>query len=202
MSVCERQEAYCFQASALIFAHFQRTGDYESARKYLLKQIDYASDTFLFGMYGLAKGFLRQSDFEKTAPKLLEQLRLVNTEEYLDALIKRDEFETALNAMKEATEPNYRWYGVKNYYDAARRLEAHFPEAVIEYYLGFVFYLIAQGAGKGRRNYKQAVVYLKYAKSVYLNALKDKPRWQSKLAEIREMFSARRAFLEEARKVD
>jgi hypothetical protein len=203
MTACEQQlPRFRFEAAASIFAYFRSEGDYSSARKYLLKQADYAEGTFLKGIYDLMEGFLHEEDFAKAATGFLARLRQGNTTGYLEVLIKRGEYETALQAMKEAARPDYRWYGMQDYEHAAKTLEPHFPEALIEYYFSFMLYLVEAGAGKDRRNYKQAVFYLERAKSVYTDVLKDPVRWQNKLAEIREMFKTRRAFLEEARSVD
>ncbi|MCL1976076.1 MAG: hypothetical protein FWG61_07960 [Firmicutes bacterium] len=51
-------------------------------------------------------------------------------------------------------------------------------------------------------NEELALEYWRKAEAIYLNVLKDATRWENKLAEIRERYKKRRAFLEESAVLD
>ena len=90
------------------------------------------------------------------------------------------------------------WGNDYDYY--ADKLKNDFPEKIIEYYFMLAINHVEKGAN--RKSYITSMKYFKKAKEIYLKILKDKPRWESKLAEIRERYKKRKAFMEESRVLD
>jgi hypothetical protein len=82
----------------------------------------------------------------------------------------------------------------------ADKLKNDFHEKIIEYYLRLALYYVENGAN--RKSYVTSMKYFKKAKEIYLKILKDKPRWESKLVEIRERYKKRKAFMEESLVLD
>jgi hypothetical protein len=202
MEICEARESYCYEAASRIFDYHEKQGDYESAKKYFMKIVDYTGGTFFESLYDRAKNFLRNEDFVNTETELLSKIKSGNVGEYLEVCVNKGDYHEALTTMRESARPSIHWYSERNFMKTANRLEEHYPEEIIEYYGSFMDYLIDQGAGRKRQNYISAVMYLRCIKSVYINVLKDRPRWERQLQEIREKHSTLRAFLEESRVLD
>jgi len=202
VDTCEMRKSYALDAARSAFDYFRQLHDYEQAKIYLLKICELSHGTFCVGIYEDVKNFLTTEDFKGVEEELLRHIKRENTEEYLDILIGRREYQKAYQVMVKNASPQLHWYSTRDYLKAAKKLEKHFPEKIIEYYFSFMQRLIEAGAGKDRRNYKSAVAYLRYAKSVYLEILKDVPRWERKLDEIRALYSTRRALLEELKVVE
>jgi methionine synthase II (cobalamin-independent) len=80
------------------------------------------------------------------------------------------------------------------------KLKNDFPEKIIEYYFKLALYDVENGAN--RKSYVTSMKYFKKAKEIYLDILDDKPRWESKLTEIKARYNKRKAFMEESRVLD
>lgn len=96
------------------------------------------------------------------------------------------------------TEKAGRWGADYDFF--ADKLKKDFPEKIIEYYFKLAVNLVEGGAN--RKSYKQSMKYFKKAKEIYIKILKDKLRWDAKLAEIRARYKTCRAFIEESRVLD
>jgi hypothetical protein len=198
VTLCMECEQYEYQSATAAFDYFREHSNYELAKKYLLVSITHISRSDVSGLYKQVEGFLTKDDFAQIETLLLDTIKAVDHEIYLDVLIQRGELREAMDAMRKSARPTPHRYSRVDHHRAAEQLAQHFPEEIIEYYFGFATSLIGLGAGRNRKNYKAAVDYLSLARHVYLDVLQDNARWRRKLTEIRGLYQSRRAFLEES----
>lgn len=195
MQICENKNQECSLASGRLYEYYKNNGDYENAKKYLLKEFNYSKRNNLDKQYEKVKDFLSKSDWQSVERELFISLKKRDTISYLNICLCKGMKQEVYSVI---TEKISLWGNDYDYY--ADKLKNDFPEKIIEYYFMLAINHVEKGAN--RKSYITSMKYFKKAKEIYLKILKDKPRWKSKLAEIRERYSKRRAFLEESRVLD
>jgi len=161
----------------------------------LLKKFEYTENRGLDKYYEEIKNYLNESDWISVEGELFDALKKRNIEGYLSICLEKGMKQEVYDII---TEKATRW-GV-DYDFFADKIKKDFPEKIIEYYLKLAVKLVEGGAN--RSSYKQSMKYFKKVKEIYVKVLKDKPSWNAKLAEIRDKYKTRRAFLEESRVLD
>ena len=195
MQTCENTEKERAFVSGKLYEYYKAQNDYENAKKYLLKEFEYIRGHNLDKQYEKVKNYLNDSDWQTVESTLFSSLKKRDIEGYLRICLAKGLKQEVYDTI---TEKFYPWSNDYDYF--ADKLKNDFPEKIIEYYFHFALHYVENGAN--RKSYKQSMKYLKKAKAIYLNVLKDKPRWENKLAEIRERNKKRRAFLEESQVLD
>ena len=194
-AVCEQRKQEHATIAGRLFDYYKAEGDYENAKKCLLNEFEYIGSRGLDKHYGKVRDYLNDSDWKLVEHKLFTALKTRNIEGYLHICLEKGLKQEIYDII---TEKATRWGADYDYF--ADKLKKDFPEKIIEYYFKLAINLVEGGAN--RKSYKQSMKYFKKAKEIYLKVLKDKLRWEAKLAEIRGHYKTRRAFLEESRVLD
>lgn len=194
-AVCEQREQERAVIAGRLFDYYKTEGDYENAKRCLLKEFEYIRNSGINEYYGKIKDYLNESDWNLVEGKLFTAIKTRSTESYLHICLEKGMKQEIYDIITETASRR----GI-NYDYFADKLEKDFPEKIIEYYFKLAINLVE--GGSNRKNYKQSMQYFKKAKGIYIKVLKDKPRWDAKLAEIRTHYKTRRAFLEESRVLD
>lgn len=194
-AICEQREQERAVIAGRLFDYYKSEDDYENAKRCLLKEFEYIRNSGLNDYYRKIKDYLNDADWNSVEAKLFASLKLRNTESYLHICLEKGMKQEVYDII---IEKSGRWGADYDYF--ADKLKKDFPEKIIEYYFKLAINLV-QG-GSNRKSYKQSMKYFKKAKDIYIKVLKDKPRWDAKLAEIRTHYKTRRAFIEESRVLD
>ena len=181
-----------------IFVYYKTNGDYESAKKYILKTFEYAGNRGLDKLYNKIKEYLNDSDWQAVCNKLFKELKKRDLTGYLNTCLNEGLKREVYNIIteKKPVLGAYSVFGV-DYDFFADKLKHDFPEEIREYFSKLAVGLVESGAGSNRKSYKQAVDYLYRVKEIYVQILNEKPRWEKFLAELKERYKKRKAFLEE-----
>jgi len=193
-AICEQREQERSIIAGRLFDYYKTQNDYENAKRCLLKEFEYTQNRGLDKHYGKLKLYLNDSDWSLVEEKLFNALKTRNIESYLNICLEKGMKQEVYDIIVEKTG---RWGADYDFF--ADKLKKDFPEKIIEYYFKRAINLVDGG---DRKSYKQSMKYFKKAKDIYAKILKDNPRWDAKLAEIRERYKTRRAFLEESRVLD
>ena len=196
MQVCENRKSECSFVSGRLHDYYKDNGDYANAKKYLLKEFDYAKNNALDKQYEKVKKYLNESDWQSVENNLFASLKKRDITGYMNICLKKGLKQEVYDVI--TTEKFSPWGNDYDFY--ADKLKNDFPEKIIEYYFKLALYHVENGAN--RKSYVTSMKYFKKAKEIYLKILKDKPRWESKLAEIRERYNKRKAFMEESKVLD
>ena len=194
MQTCENRKSECLFVSGRLYEYYKNNGDYESAKKYILKEFDYARSSGLDKQYEKIKDYLNEADWKNAENKLFVALKKRDITGYMNICLQKGLKQEVYDiiAANTSTWNDYDFY--------ADKLKNDFPEKIIEYYVKRALNHVENGAN--RKSYITSMKYFKKAKEIYLEILKDEPRWKSKLAEIRERYNKRKAFMEESRVLD
>lgn len=195
MQICENRKKECSFVSGRLYGYYKGSGDYEKAKKYLLKEFDYSGNNGVDKQYEKIKEYLNESDWQTVEDKLFKELKRRDITGYMNICLIKGLNREVYDVITEKFSP---WSNDYDYF--ADRLKNDFPEKIIEYYFRLALYHVENGAN--RKSYVTSMKYFKKAKEIYLKILKDKPRWESKLAEIRERYKKRKAFMEESKTLD
>ena len=181
-----------------ISAYYKACGNYESAKKYVLKTFEHSKNHGLDKQYNKIKEYLNESDWQEVHNTLFSELKKRDITGYLhiclDEGLKREVYNIITE--RKPVFGAFSLFGV-DYDFFADKLKHDFPEEIREYFTKLAVGLVEGGAGSNRKSYKQAVNYLYKVKEIYVQTLKDKPRWEQFLAELKERYKKRKAFLEE-----
>ncbi len=188
LDTCERTEKHREDISGKMFSYYNARGHYDDAKRCLLKQFGYARRQDLYARYGDIQNFLSAEDWGAIEPQLLSSIKDRDAESYMRICLqkgrKRDVYDAII--AKSSFYNDYAFF--------ADQLKYDFPEQIIAYYLSWATRLIEGG---GRSSYAQSVRYWTAIKEIYVDILHDSARWEKELADIRERYKKRRAFLEE-----
>jgi hypothetical protein len=197
MQTCERRKQELDFFTGKLFEYYQKQNDYENAKNYLLKNFECKQSRELDKEYTKIKDYLNEADWLAVENKLFEALKKRNLSGYMGVCLSKGLKQEVYDIITKKT-PGLQYWDI-DYDFFADKLKKDFPEKIIEYYFALSDSHIELGAGKDRRNYVQAVYYLKKVKEIYLKILKDKPLWESRLAQLKEQNQKRKAFIEEAK---
>ena len=195
MQICEHKKSECSFVSGRLYEYYKTGSDYGNAKKYLLKEFDYVRNSGLDIQYEKVKKYLNESDWQAVENKLFTDLKNRDITGYMNICLKKGLKQEVYDII---TEKISLWGNDYDFY--ADKLKNDFPEKIIEYYFRLALCHVENGAN--RKSYVASMKYFKKAKEIYLKILKDKPRWESKLAEIRERYKKRKAFMEESKALD
>jgi hypothetical protein len=145
--------------------------------------------------YVKVKGFLTELDWQMVEGGLFGALKKRDIEGYMRVCMEKGMKQEVYDII---TEKVTHWGNDYDYF--ADKLKNDFPEKIIEYYLKLAVNQVERGSN--RKSYKESMKYFKKAKDIYLKILKDKPRWERMLEEIKLRYKSRRAFLEEVKVLD
>lgn len=187
-----------------LFEYYRAENDYESAKKALLRAFKYVKGTGYipevrsYMYYNKMKQFLVEDDWRNIEPKILQEIREKDPEDFLriclDKGMKKEALRILLNPPKKQS--SFR-FGFEEEYDFdgfANQLKEDFPEDIIKYYWQKAYSNISGG---NRDTYHIAANYLAKVKEIYINLLKDENTWNQRFASLKVEFRKRRAFLEE-----
>ena len=191
-SICEQKKSECASVAAKLFAYYKTRNDYDNAKKYLLKEFDNIRSNRLDEQYEKVKQYLTDSDWQAVENTLFGALKTRDIEGYMRVCLAKGMKEEVYNIITEKTT---RWGNDYDYF--ADKLKKDFPEKIIIYYLKLAVNKVEGGAN--RKSYKESMKYFKKAKEIYIKILKDKPRWERMLDELKARYKTKRAFLEEAK---
>jgi len=195
MQICESRKMEQAFVSGRLYEYYKNNNDYENAKKYLLKEFEHIRSNALDEQYKKVKAFLTEADWQIVENKLFVNLKSRDICGYMRVCLEKGLKQEVYDIINAKVSPMY------NDYDFfADKLKNDFPEKIIEYYLKLALCHVENGAN--RKSYIASMKYFKKAKDIYIKILKDKSRWERKLAEIKELYKKRRAFLEEARVLD
>ena len=185
------------------FKYYRGRRDYENAKRSLLRAFDYikhagyATDKSSYAHYNIMKKYLNDADWKEIEPKIILEVQQNNLEDYmricLDKKMKKEVIDILLSPPKVQA-GRVLIYSRYDFDEFARRLTADFPEEIIKYYLQKAYGYIRNGQ---RSTYGIAVKYLKNIKQIFIDILKDEPRWERMLNDIKAEFKNRPAFLDE-----
>jgi len=198
MQTCENKNQERDFVSGRLYEYYKACGDYENAKKYLLKNFEYSKSRALDSQYAKTKEYLTDNDWQKVEDNLFKSLKNRDIEGYMRICLEKG-YKQEVYDIIIAARPSLSPWG--NDYDFfADKLKKDFPEKIIEYYFRYAAYYVENGSN--RKSYIASMKYFKKAKEIYLKVLKDNTRWVNKLAEIRARYQKRRAFIEESRVLD
>jgi len=187
-----------------LFKYYKVQGDYENAKKALLKAFEYVKGTGYipevrsYAHYNKMKQFLTETDWKTIEPKIIQKIRENDLENYLqiclDKGLKKEVIDIVLNPPKKQSGIGF-WFDRDYDFDTfANQLKEEFPEKIIEYYWQKAYENIPGG---NRNTYDMAAHYLMKVKKIYINILKDENKWNQRYADLKTEFKKRPAFLEE-----
>ncbi|MDR1060654.1 MAG: hypothetical protein LBL83_05470 [Clostridiales bacterium] len=209
MRTCGQIEKERALVSRRLFEYYKNRGDYGNAKKHALKEFEYSEDRDLDKLYGKIKEYMNESDWQAARDKLFGELKQRDSTGYLNICLdegRKQEVHDAIFEKKPASRSAGFWGsggmgGIdRDYY--ADKLRHDFPEDISKYFAELALKYVEGGAGPERRGYKQAVSYYRKVRDIYVQILKDEPRWEQLLADMKERYKKRRAFLEEIRELE
>jgi hypothetical protein len=195
--------------SRRLFEYYKNRGDYGNAKKYALKEFEYSENRSLDKLYGKIKEYMDESDWQAVRDKLFGELKQRDLTGYLNICLdegQKQEVYDAIFEKKPAPRSAVFWGSGgmgevdRDYY--AEKLRHDFPEDISKYFAELALKYVEGGAGPDRRGYKQAVGYYRKVRDIYVQILKDEPRWEQLLATTKERYKKRRALLEEIRALE
>ena len=193
--ICETANKERAFVCGRLYEYYKARNDYDNAKKYLLKEFEYIRSSDLDKQYKKVKAFLNDDDWRTVEGILFRDMKKRDIEGYLRVCLDKGLKQEVYDTIAEKFSP----WGT-DYAFFADMLKRDFPEKIIEYYFKFALYYVENGSN--RKSYIQSMKYFKKAKEIYIKILEDAPRWERKLAEIKERYKKRKAFLEEARVLD
>jgi len=193
--ICKNRKEALDLVSGRLHAYYKKHNDYENAKLYLLMEFEHLQNRKLDAHYKKIERYLNDADWRSVESSLFQALRKRDLEGYMRICLEKGLKQEVYHAITE----NFHPWGA-DYAFFSEQLKRDFPEKIIEYYFRFAVYHVENGST--RKSYIDSMAYFKRAKSIYLNVLRDAPRWERKLAEIKERYKKRRAFLEEAKVLD
>ena len=194
-ATCERRQAERSSVAGRLFAYYKGKNDYENAKRNLLRDFEYTRSGKLNEFYSSIKHYLTDDDWQQVEPELFNTLKKRDLEGYLHICLEKGMKQEVYEIISDNGSPQG-----NDYTFFADKLKKDFPEKIIEYYFKLALHHVE--VGSNRKSYIQSMKYFKKAKEIYLKVLKDKPRWERKLTEIRTRYKSRRAFLEESKVLD
>jgi hypothetical protein len=75
MQICEHRKTECSYVSERLYEYYKNSEDYANAKKYLLKEFDYARSNGLDKRYERIKEYLNKSDWQSVESKLFADLK-------------------------------------------------------------------------------------------------------------------------------
>ena len=197
LSICEKRKHEEDMVAGRLFNYYEANGDYENAKRCLLKEFEYTKKRGLDNFYKIIKAYLNESDWASAEDGLFRSIKKRNLEGYLHICLDKGLKQEVYDIIT-AQGTYWRWGTDYDYF--ADKLKKDFPEKIIEYYFSLAVRCVEHGSD--RKSYRESMKYFKKAKDIYIKVLKDKPRWESKLVEIRARYKTRRAFQEESGVLD
>ncbi len=177
-----------------LFEYYKTQGNYEKAKEALQKAYKIMQYGNYYAEYKKMKEFMRAADWKQVEPKIFKDIQEKDICDYLRICLDKNMKETVLHTILKP--PENQWI-MKNVFDEfADKLEADFPEKIIEYYWQSAYRNIPGG---NRNTYRIASGYLAKVKHIYINLLKDELRWKKRFSDLKAEFKNRPAFLDEVR---
>ena len=195
LQTCEEKKKERAFVSSRLYEYYKDSSDYDNAKRCLLKEFEYITSRNLDDQYKKMKKYLNDSDWNKIENSLFKELKKRDIEGYMRVCLSKGLKKEVYDIITEKFTP---WGNDYDFF--ADKLKKDFPEKIIEYYFRIAVNHVENGSN--RKSYNSSMKYFKKAKAIYLNVLKDATRWENKLAEIRERYKKRRAFLEESAVLD
>jgi len=179
-----------------LFEYYKTQGNYEKAKETLQKAYKIMQYGNYYAEYKKMKEFMRATDWKQVEPKIFKDIQEKDICDYLRICLDKNMKETVLHTILKP--PENQWIMKNDFDEFADKLEADFPEKIIEYYWQSAYRNIPGG---NRNTYRIASGYLAKVKHIYINLLKDESRWKKRFSDLKAEFKNRPAFLDEVRKL-
>ncbi|RJS77638.1 hypothetical protein CW713_10055 [Methanophagales archaeon] len=179
-----------------LFEYYKTQGNYEKAKEALQKAYKIMQYGNYYAEYKKMKEFMRAADWKQVEPKIFKDIQEKDICDYLRICLDKNMKETVLHTILKP--PENQWIMKNDFDEFADKLEADFPEKIIEYYWQSAYRNIPGG---NRNTYRIASGYLAKVKHIYINLLKDESRWKKRFSDLKAEFKNRPAFLDEVRKL-
>lgn len=190
------------------FEYYKAQNDYENAKKALLKAFEYVKGTGnipevrSYAYYNKMKQFLAEADWRNIEPKILQEIREKDPEDFLriclDKGMKKEAVQILLNPPKKQSSFRFCLKDEYNFDEFANQLKEAFPEDISKYYWKKAYGHIQNG---NRATYRIAAEYLEMVKHISIDILNEESRWKQQFSKLKVEFKKRPAFLEEAKKL-
>jgi uncharacterized Zn finger protein len=201
MRISEQIKKECALVSNRLFNYYSNRGDYENAKKYVLKEFEYFGNSNLDKQYNRIKEYMNESDWQTVRDTLFGELEKRDLTGYLniclDEGLKQEVYDIIFEKKRASNNFSLLWGIDRDYF--ADKLKRDFPEEIGEYFAQLALRHVEGGAGPNRKGYIQAVSYYRKVKEIYAQILKDKHRWERLLTDMKERYQRRKAFIEEMR---
>ena len=165
--------------------------------KYLSLQFDRAMDGLTFEKYKTFKKICTPSEWTAFEPKVLSHVEDAWGSEHLKIRMQRREYDDAVGILTREGYPKLAWdsdYEIK----AAKKLEKHYPEQILKYYISGLGNLNANAV---RKEYARKSKVMQKVRHLLVEVMGDPKRWQDFAGKIKKDNSRRPAFQDEFSKV-
>jgi len=181
-------------AAKQIYDRAKEAGDRE---KYMTLQFDQATDGLTFKQYQSFKKMCHNDEWERYEPKILEHMKGAHLPERLKIHMHRKEYAEAMALLAKSHYPVIDW-DCNDEIRIAKKLEKHYPEEILKYYLSGLGNLTVNAT---RKEYARKANVMAKVRRVLVEVIGDESRWKKFAAKVKQDNIRRPAFQEEFSKV-
>ena len=182
-------ELRCFVADRV-----KAAGDRE---KYMTLQFEQATDGLTLKKYESFKKMCHNDEWERYEPKILEHMKGAHRPERLKIHMHRKEYAEAMALLAKSHYPSIAW-DCDDEIRIAKKLEKHYPEEILKYYLSGLGNLTVSAT---RKEYARKAKVMLKVRRVLVEVIGDESRWIKFAAKVKQDNIQRPAFQEEFSKV-
>ncbi len=179
-----------------LFVYYKDT-NYSKAKDAMLLSYNCQKAKQHFEEYQRMQAFLKKDDWDLIEPQIIEDAKKNNLTEYMRICLDKGLNIEVLEIINEPPKNQWGGYIISDFDEFALRLKDSFPHEIIKYYLRRAYSLIKNG---DRGKYRSSTNYLKNARDIYIDILKDHQSWEQRIFKIRTEFKNRPAFIDEVNK--
>jgi len=172
----------------------EESGDRE---KYMALQFDHAADGLTLVKYKAFKKMCTAAEWERFEPKVLAQINNAWRAEQLNIRMHRKEYAAAMAILSKGRYPMTDW-DADDEIRAAKKLETHYPEEILKYYLSGLGDLRVNAT---RKEYARKAKVMAKVRHLLVEVFGDEVRWKNFAAEVKQDNLRRPAFQEEFARV-
>jgi hypothetical protein len=175
----------------------QRAKDAGNRDRYLELQFAQTVDHLTCDKYKAFRKICTIAEWKVYEAKILERMKDAWSSEQLRIHMHRKEYDKAVAVLLDAGYPHTAWnsdYEIQT----AKRLEPHFPEEILKYYLTGLGNLKTNAL---RKEYARKAQVMAKVRRLLVEVLKDKDRWVTFAVEVKQDNIKRPAFQEEFAKI-
>lgn len=166
-------------------------------KRYMALRFEQTTDSLTLAKYEAFKKICTAEEWNEHEPAVIKRLDLAWTSERLKILMRREEYEKASALLLKEKYP-YRAWDSNYELQAAKQLEARFPDKILTYYLSGLGNLNVNGT---RKEYAERAAVMAKVRRVMVDILKDENRWKTFAGKVKRDNLRRPAFQEEFAKV-